>query len=310
MLPPVPRTGTPVPPPRPPVALDPAAAARWRDGAHVLDARDESAFATGHVPAAGRMTVGEFAVRRAELPPRTARVLVVHAAPSAALAAADALVAMGYRDVAHLAAPLAAWPGGAHDTGPAARLWSASPFLVRMQARLAPGRSLDVACGTARESVHLALAGWEAEAWDHDPSALARAEALAARSGTRIATRCVRLDRPEELPAGRRWNTIVVCRYLDRALFPWLERALAPGGTLVYETFRRGQERHGHPLNARYLLEARELERAFPTLEVLAYEESEPAGGPVMAHLLARAREAEPIAGPPAADVTPPAPGA
>ena len=37
------------------------------------------------------------------------------------------------------------------------------------------------------------------------------------------------------------YDVIVVFRYLHRPLFPALERALAPGGLLVYETFTRAQ---------------------------------------------------------------------
>jgi SAM-dependent methyltransferase len=268
--------------------LDPAAALAWLDGAIVLDARGESAFASGHLPGAGRMSVPEFGPRRAELPPRTARVLVVHDDPGSALAAADALVALAYREVAWLDAPLRDLPGALASREGAAPLWRPSPFLVRMRERLAPGRALDVACGAGRESVFLARHGWEVDAWDHDPDTLARATELARREDVRVATRCIALERIQDLPAEPRWDTIVVCRYLHRALFPWLERALAPGGTLLYETFRKGQERFGHPRQERYLLATGELERAFPSLAVETYEESDGPHGPVMAHLLAR----------------------
>ncbi len=276
--------------------LGPEAASHRAADAIVLDARDADAFARGHVAGAGRIALTEFRERRAELPPRTARVLVVHDEPAAAREAAEAIAALGYRDVAWLDAPLASWPGGHASREPGVRLWSPSPFVERVTSRLRPGRALDLACGTARESVHLALHGWQVDAWDHDPEALARAGALAARHGVRIATRMVHLERIDALPADAAWDTIVVCRYLHRALFPWVERALVPGGTLVYETFRRGQEAHGRPKQPRYLLEPGELERAFPSLTVEVHEESEAPGGPVMAHLLARR---------PAADGTP-----
>ncbi len=268
--------------------LEPAEAAAWLRGAIVLDAREETAFASGHLAGAGRMCEPEFRPRRAELPPRTARVLVVHDDPALARAAAEALEALEYRRVAWLDAPLAALPGGRASAGPGAPLWRPSPFLVRVHGRLARGRALDVACGAGREAVFLARHGWAVEAWDHDPEALARAEALAAREGVALETRVVDVERVQDLPAPRPWDAIVVCRFLHRALFPWLERALAPGGTLVYETFRRGQEVHGRPKQARHLLEPGELARSFPSLVVERYEESDAEGGPVMAHLLAR----------------------
>jgi tellurite methyltransferase len=268
--------------------LEPADLSARLAEAIVLDAREETAFAAGHLAQAGRMSFGEFRPRRFELPPRTARVVVVHDEPERAREAAEALVALEYRHVAWLDAPLALVPSGHESREPAAPLWRPSPFLARVRPALAPGRALDVAAGAGRESVYLAQHGWNVDAWDHDPDALERADALAARHHVSIATRVVHLEQVQHLPAGAAWNTIVVCRYLHRALFPWLEQALLPGGTLVYETFRRGQEAHGHPRQARYLLEPGELLCAFPSLRVEVHEESTAPGGPVMAHLLAR----------------------
>jgi len=53
-------------------------------GARVLDVRDEDAFARGHVEGAGRVSPGEFGVRRFELPSRETPVLVVHDSPARA----------------------------------------------------------------------------------------------------------------------------------------------------------------------------------------------------------------------------------
>jgi SAM-dependent methyltransferase len=148
--------------------------------------------------------------------------------------------------------------------------------------------ALDVAAGAGREAVYLALQGYDVDALDRDPEALARARALAARHGVTIATRPTDLERePVTLPRDR--YALVVCfRYLHRPLFTQLERALAPGGHLIYETYRSGQEKHGRPRRERFLLRTGELASAFPTLTVEHYAELEPAGGPVTARLLAR----------------------
>ena len=268
--------------------LEPRDASEWLRDCIVLDAREAREFAAGHLPGAGRMSPGEFTARRPELPPRGERVLVVHDDPALAQAAAAALAALDYPRVGWLASPLAGLPRGHASVEPAAPLWRPSPFLVRVLPELARGAALDVAAGAGRESVFLARHGWSVEAWDHDPGALARAAELARREGVPIALARVNVERVQDLPAPRPWDTIVVCRFLHRALFPWLASALAPGGTLVYETFRRGQERHGRPRQARFLLEPDELAGAFPSLRVERYEESESEDGPVMAHLLAR----------------------
>jgi hypothetical protein len=96
------------------------------------------------------------------------------------------------------------------------------------------------------------------------------------------------LEAPQaSLPHGR-YALVTVFRFLHRPLLPAIAAALAPGGHLIYETFRRGQERFGRPTHPRFLLWPGELERAFPGLEILRTEESEPPGGPVMARLHAR----------------------
>ena len=77
-------------------------------------------------------------------------------------------------------------------------------------------------------------------------------------------------------------------RFLHRPLLPEIEGALAPGGWLVYETFRRGQARYGRPTHARFLLDDGELSSAFPSLLVEHYDEPSPPGGPITARLLAR----------------------
>ena len=269
------------------MGLSPADPVGGRDAAVVLDVRDAEDFAAGHLPGAGHLPAGSLAERRTELPPRETEVVVVHDDPRRAETAARALQAMGYTLARWLDHPLARIPDGHASLAPAARLWRPSPFLERVRDRLPPGRALDLACGAGRNGVWLACMGWRAEAWDHDEHALARAHALAERSGVALVTRCVDLElgsppAPEPCP-----EVIVVVRYLHRPLFPWIEDALAPGGALVVETFRRGQERHGHPRSARFLLEPGELALAFPRLRVEICEESEPEGGPVLARLLA-----------------------
>jgi len=286
---------TPVTPARTPPAAPPRSTPLGPGGAQaalahalVLDARDEAAFAAGHLPGAGRIGRSEFRPRRAELPPRTSEVLVVHDDPAEARATAEALIGLGYRHVAWLDVPLADMPDGRGSRAQAERIWRPSPFLAGVLDRLPRGRALDLASGSGREAVFLALHGWDVEAWDHAPDALERAQALASRSGVRITTRVAELERGGPPPPERPWDVITVFRFLHRPLFAWIERALAPGGALVYETFRVGQEMHGRPRQARFLLGHGELASAFPSLRAELLEDSEPAGGPVMSRLLAR----------------------
>lgn len=273
---------------RAPRPLPPAAAEQALASSALLDAREERSFAAGHVRGAANVPADAFAARRAELPPRETAVLVLHASAGEARRAAEALAALGYADVAFLDAPLASLAGGEADRGPAACIWRPSPFLERVLPLLPPGRALDLAAGSGRESVTLALHGYVVEAWDHAPEALERAAALAARHGVSLETRVVDLE-AGSLPApATPWDVVVVCRFLHRPLFRWIERAVAPGGALVYETFRQGQEAFGRPTQPRFLLRPGELASAFPSLSVEQFEEVDPEGGPILSRLLAR----------------------
>jgi tellurite methyltransferase len=262
-------------------------------GASVLDARDERSFARGHVEGAGRVTPEEFGARRAELPARETPVLVVHDDSVIARVAAEALVALGYVRVGWLERSLGLEPAGHGSRSPAARLWSPSAFIERearraRAARPGPGRALDLACGSGRAAVFLALEGWCVEGWDLDASALERARALAARHAADARFAQVDLEgaTPPEPP--QPFDLIVVVRFLHRPLFPWIERALAPGGRLLYETFRDGQQRFGPPRRERHLLRPGELLTAFPSLVVERHEETPEEAPPLLARLAAR----------------------
>ena len=259
----------------------------------VLDVRDEAVFRAGHRAGAGNVPCSELRARMSELPPREQPVLVVGAAPAEAAAAAAELERMGFARVAWLDAAEGDAGASDADRGPAARLWQPAPFLTEILPRVprpGPGRStaLDVAAGAGREAVYLALQGFEVEARDRDAEALARANALAARHGVSITTVPTDLEAGDAaLPQGR-FDLVVCFRYLHRPLFAQLERALAPGGYLAYETYRLGQEKIGRPRRDRFLLRPGELESAFPTLVVEHYAELSPAGGPITSRLLAR----------------------
>ena len=274
-------------------ALAPDAVRGRRADFSVLDVREEAAFRQGHIAGSGHVPRSELRLRRSELPPREQPLLVVAAEGPEAAAAAAELNALGFASVAWLDAPLAALEGGLANQSPAARLWRPAPFLEEMLPRIPRPRpdacaALDAAAGAGREAVYLALQGFQVEARDRDPEALARAAALAARHGVRITTAVTDLEDDAITLPPDRFQLVVCFRYLHRPLFRQLERTLAPGGFLVYETYRLGQEKLGRPRRERFLLRPGELASAFPSLIVEHYAELEPAGGPVTARLLAR----------------------
>lgn len=254
----------------------------------VLDCRDADRFAAGHLPGSGHIPTREIELRRYELPPRDERVLVVADTGEDARAAARILAKLGYAHAHYLEDGIDRLPNGTANTDGPCTLWRASPFLVSRLDGVPRGAALDVAAGAGREAVHLALHGFDVEALDRAPEALERAEALAARHGVHIRTRVIDLEKHGMQLPKCSVQLVTVFRFLHRALLPWLETCVAPGGHLIYETFRRGQEVHGRPSHPRFLFWPGELAQAFPALEVLHYEESEPPGGPVMARLHAR----------------------
>jgi rhodanese-related sulfurtransferase len=256
----------------------------------ILDVRDPEAFARGHLPGSGHLAEDEWEARRSELPPRDQAVLVAADSAVRAAAAAARLRTLGYPAVAGLEIE----PGWERtlDRSPARALWRPTAALrgalERFSAHIRRGRAADLASGAGRDAVWLALQGFEVEAWDRAPEALARARELAQRCGTRVATiECdLERDRPP-LPEGR-YALICCFRFLDRSLPARIVRALAPGGVVVYETFRAGQERFGKPKRGQFLLRSGELASAFAGLQVLHSEEPSPDAGPITACVVAR----------------------
>jgi tellurite methyltransferase len=71
------------------------------------------------------------------------------------------------------------------------------------------------------------------------------------------------------------YEVIVDVNYLERSLFEPIQRALAPGGLLLFETFTRD-----HPtMRPEYTLAVNELLHAFGPLRVLHYRDTGPRAG-------------------------------
>jgi len=151
----------------------------------------------------------------------------------------------------------------AHDLEPA-------PWIVRFASLIPTGaRVLDLACGRGRHARLFARRGCRVLAVDRDAVALA---ALAEVEGVETAE--LDLERGAWPLGGERFDAIVVANYLHRPLFPHVLAALAPDGTLLYETFARGNEAYGRPANPDFLLVPGELlQWVAGHLAVVAFEE-------------------------------------
>lgn len=151
---------------------------------------------------------------------------------------------------------------------------SAAPtqWMLEWSERLAPGRALDLACGTGGNLLAFAERGWRVIGVDVSPVALRVVRATADRRGIDVALVAASLDH-FPLPYAH-FDLVSVCYYLDRSLVGMMTAALRPGGYLLYETFTTAQlELEGGPRSRAFMLESGELPRLFPALEVVAYEE-------------------------------------
>lgn len=175
--------------------------------------------------------------------------------------------------------------------------------IVRELLPLLPaGPALDLACGTGRHTILLASRQQPVVAVDWSPAALdilkQQAKSLhfevhpannldTAAAGAVRGIQLVQADIESAVLPADCFSLILCVQYLQRSLFPQIERALRPGGVLLFETFTRAQlEFTGGPRNPLHLLELGELHGAFPGLEVLFYRELRAGQG--IASLLAR----------------------
>lgn len=153
-----------------------------------------------------------------------------------------------------------------------------TPYLLQQLPRLSRGKALDVACGSGRHTLFLASLGYEVEAVDRDQSLLDRLSATAqAHNLSGIMTHVLDLEPqpPNEPQLGHEgYDVILVFFYLARPLFPYLIKALKPGGLLLYETFTIDNHlRYQHPKRREFCLNHNELLHLTSPLLVLHYDE-------------------------------------
>jgi tellurite methyltransferase len=142
------------------------------------------------------------------------------------------------------------------------------PLVVSSVRELAPGRALDLACGTGRNALWLAEHGWKVTAVDGSPVAI---EMLRQR-GENIDARIADLERGEYMIEPESWELILMCRYLQRDLFEPSKNGVVPGGVIIAVVRLEGQ----------YRVNPGELAGYFEGFEILHSRESS------MAEIVAR----------------------
>lgn len=173
------------------------------------------------------------------------------------------------------------------------KLAAPSPFFeqqidaLREAARLGP--VVDLASGRGRHALASASAGLSTIAVDHHAGFLRELEERAREARLPLSTVRFDLEQGPEPPlAPGRCGAVLVFRFLHRPLSASIERLIAPGGVLLYETFTIGQRAlAGGPQNPDFLLKPDELPGLFPGLDLLHYDEG-PREHEVTARLFAR----------------------
>jgi len=178
------------------------------------------------------------------------------------------------------------------EAGPSCRrLWRPNAFLAEKLASCSGGAgsgrplALEIACGSGRDAVFMALHGWRLQCVDRDAHLLGKVRKLATLEAVaeHINTLDLDLEASEDScmaalqPLLGGVQLLHVARYLHRPLFPLLRSLVCPGGYVVYHTFLKGAERFGAPKRPRFLLQPAELSQEFGDqhgFQVLDYREA------------------------------------
>jgi tellurite methyltransferase len=160
--------------------------------------------------------------------------------------------------------------------------------------RLPRGRALDVACGTGRNALFLAAAGYAVDAVDISPTALARGRAAAAAQA--LAVGWLEQDLDVGIPGAirdARYDLILMVRYVNTPLIGQLKTQLAAGGHLLIEEHLRWHGVVVGPTSPEFRVAAGELARAAAPLRIVHSHEgpvTDPDGRPAaLAQLIAAA---------------------
>ena len=129
--------------------------------------------------------------------------------------------------------------------------------IVKEYAQLATGReALDIACGMGRNSKFLAETGFNVDALDISPVAINALKNVPYVNAIEVDFDTYKLKENS-------YDLIVCTYFLNRSLFPQIEKALKEDGLFIFETFMHHSDNTKAPSNRSFLLEEGELEITF-----------------------------------------------
>lgn len=129
--------------------------------------------------------------------------------------------------------------------------------LITHYVHLAKGKqALDIACGMGRHSKYLASEGFTVDALDISSTAIESLQGLEQITAKEV-------DFDTYTLKENKYDLIVCTYFLERSLFPQIEKALKEGGIFIYETYLYHPDNDKIPSNRAFLLEKGELELTF-----------------------------------------------
>jgi SAM-dependent methyltransferase len=148
-------------------------------------------------------------------------------------------------------------------------------YLAEKTPLLHKGKALCIADGEGRNSVWLASQGFDVDAFDFSPVALAKAEKLAAKHAVNVHFKCSDWENLDWKP--NHYDTIagIFFQFADpgprRDLFDKLHSSLKPGGTLIIQGYGKEQLKYktGGPGVLENLYDEELLLKSFPGYKVL-----------------------------------------
>jgi tellurite methyltransferase len=149
----------------------------------------------------------------------------------------------------------------------------ANSFLRKHVGFLPRGKALDIAAGEGRNSVFLALHGFDVDAVDLSSIGLRKARILAKEMRVKIHTLVADLDAFHI--EKETYDLIANFYYLSRRFIPKIKKGLKKGGRIIFETYiidQRALHTEG-PRHLKYFLRHNELLRLFRGFRILLYRE-------------------------------------
>ncbi|HPF38358.1 MAG TPA: methyltransferase domain-containing protein [Phycisphaerae bacterium] len=265
----------------------------------LLDVRPAADFLAGHHPDAVSIPLEDVTRRTHELPSPDTELLIYDACRVRARWAASRLRARGRSRIDTRSGP--DWIAThCTATGPSdKRLWRphalltdiALPAMRTAWGSLGARRALDLACGSGRDAVTMAISGLNVHAWDRYAEALTRCRELGESCGVGVTTRQIDVEASPAL-ATDSFDAIACFNFLHRPLLPAMAVAIRPGGFVVYETFTIEQRvQFGKPRKDAHLLLPGELPCFFEGWRIVHYHEGQAAPRRIVASLVAQRPE-------------------